>query len=106
MNEVAPKFYKTAELSKLLNVTPSTLKTWVKKGLVPAPTMIGRNRLFDRVAIDEFLLFASQEFIEKTSTSTWDAKYLALLSLQKDIDLKTSVMSSLISSLDSYLNTL
>ena len=58
------------------------------------------------VAIDDFLLLASQEFIEKTSTSTWDAKYLALLGLQKDIDLKTSVMSSLISSLDSYLNTL
>lgn len=55
MIEVAPKYYKTAELSKLLNVTPSTLKTWVKKGLVPTPTMIGRNRLFDRVAIDEFL---------------------------------------------------
>jgi len=55
MIEVSPKYYKTAELSKLLNVTPSTLKTWVKKGLVPAPTMIGRNRLFDRVAIDEFL---------------------------------------------------
>ena len=58
------------------------------------------------VAIDDFLLLASQEFIEKTANSAWDAKYLALLSLQKDIDLKTSVMSSLISSLDSYLNTL
>ena len=58
------------------------------------------------VAIDEFLLLANQEFIEKTSSSTWDAKYLAMLGLQKDIDLKTSVISLLLSSLDSYLNTL
>jgi chromosome segregation ATPase len=58
------------------------------------------------VAIDEFLLLANQEFIEKTSASTWDAKYLAMLGLQKDIDLKTSVISLLLSSLDSYLNTL
>jgi len=58
------------------------------------------------VAIDEFLLLANQEFIEKTSSSTWDAKYLAMVSLQKDIDLKTSVISLLLSSLDSYLNTL
>jgi len=58
------------------------------------------------VAIDEFLLLATPEFVEKSSNSTWDAKYLFLLGLQKDIDLKASDLRSLISSLDSYLNTL
>jgi len=58
------------------------------------------------VAIDEFLLLATPEFVEKSSISAWDAKYLVLLSLQKEIDLKASELRSLISSLDSYLNTL
>jgi len=58
------------------------------------------------VAIDEFLLLATPEFVEKSSNFTWDAKYLFLLGLQKDIDLKASDLRSLISSLDSYLNTL
>lgn len=58
------------------------------------------------VAIDEFLLLATPEFVEKSSNSTWDAKYLFLLGLQKEIDLKASDLRSLISSLDSYLNTL
>lgn len=58
------------------------------------------------VAIDEFLLLATPEFVEKSATSAWDAKYLVLLNLQKEIDLKASVLRSLISSLDSYLNTL
>ena len=58
------------------------------------------------VAIDEFLLLANQEFLVKTSTASWDAKYIVLLDLQKDIDIKVSVQRSLLSSLDSYLNTL
>jgi chromosome segregation ATPase len=58
------------------------------------------------VALDEFLLLANPEFVEKSSISTWDAKYLVLLNLQKEIDLKASELRSLISSLDSYLNTL
>ena len=58
------------------------------------------------VAIDEFLLLANQDFLVKTSTASWDAKYIVLLDLQKDIEIKVSVMRSLLSSLDSYLNTL
>jgi chromosome segregation ATPase len=58
------------------------------------------------VAIDEFLLLATPEFVEKSSNSTWDAKYLVLLNMQKEIDLWASDLRSLISSLDSYLNTL
>jgi chromosome segregation ATPase len=58
------------------------------------------------VAIDEFLLLATPEFVEKSSNSTWDPKYLVLLNMQKEIDLKASDLRSLISSLDSYLNTL
>lgn len=58
------------------------------------------------VAIDEFLLLATQDFLVKTSTASWDAKYIALLDLQKDIDIKVSGQRSLLTSLDSYLNTL
>jgi chromosome segregation ATPase len=58
------------------------------------------------VAIDEFLLLADQDFLVKISTASWDTKYIALLNLQKDIDIKVSVQRSLLSSLDSYLNTL
>lgn len=58
------------------------------------------------VAIDEFLLLATQDFLVKTSTASWDVKYIALLDLQKDIDIKVTVQRSLLSSLDSYLNTL
>jgi len=58
------------------------------------------------VAIDEFLLLATPEFIEKSSNSVWDARYLGLLNLQKEIDLMSSGLRSLTSSLDSYLNSL
>jgi len=58
------------------------------------------------VAMDEFLLLATPEFVEKSSISSWDAQYLVLLNLQKEIDLKVSELRTLISSLDSYLNTL
>jgi len=58
------------------------------------------------VAIDEFLLLANQDFLVKASTASWDAKYIVLLDFQKDIDIKVSVQRTLLSSLDSYLNTL
>ena len=58
------------------------------------------------VAIDEFLLLANQDFLVKASTASWDAKYIVLLDFQKDIDTKVSVQRTLLSSLDSYLNTL
>jgi chromosome segregation ATPase len=57
------------------------------------------------VAIDEFLLLSTPEFVAKSSISAWDAKYLVLLNLQKEIDLKAFEMRSLVSSLENYLNT-
>jgi chromosome segregation ATPase len=58
------------------------------------------------VAIDEFLTLADQDFLDKASIASWDAKYRNLINLQSQIDLKVSEMKSLLSSLDSYLNTL
>jgi excisionase family DNA binding protein len=56
MKDIETKFYKTSELAKLLNIVPATLKRWVKRGIMPAPTMMGgRTMLFDRAEVSKFL---------------------------------------------------
>jgi chromosome segregation ATPase len=56
--------------------------------------------------INDFLLIANQEFIEKASAIDWEVKYTGILDKQRDIELKISNLKDLVSKLDGYLASL
>jgi excisionase family DNA binding protein len=43
------------ELKRLLNVSTRTIRSWDRKGLLPARTRHGRHLKYSRVAINEWL---------------------------------------------------
>ena len=58
-----------------------------------------------QVAINNFLEVANEDFISTASVANWNARYSSLTSLQKEIDLKASEINSLMSALESFLNS-
>lgn len=59
-----------------------------------------------QVAINSFFEIATENFIATASVANWNARYSTLTSLQKEIDLKVSEINSLISALESFLNSI
>lgn len=58
------------------------------------------------VEIDTFLTIADEAFVLSASTANWNSKYSVLTSSQKDIESKLAEIKTLISVLESFLNTL
>jgi excisionase family DNA binding protein len=46
-----PQFITTTQLSRRLGIHPSTLRRWIKGGLVPAPMLVNRVARWPEKAI-------------------------------------------------------
>ena len=49
------EMYSMEETAKLLGVTVQTIRSYVRKGSLPTPTMIGRKKYFSTEILREFL---------------------------------------------------
>lgn len=58
------------------------------------------------VAVDEFLNLADENFVTTASAQDWNNRYSAVSGLQKEMEKYISNVNSLISSLESFLNSL
>jgi excisionase family DNA binding protein len=45
------KFLTSFEAAQLLRVSMSTLRIWVRRGIVPTPARFGHRRLFDEAKL-------------------------------------------------------